>query len=174
MIRTRYKILNALAIAGLLFFLCGLQTSFWYQFTGGAPAPQLWLLIIVYLTLYRDYFTAIFSSYALSSLVVLAFTAAPLGLFWSVLFGLVSISSFLKRRLFWSSARNFVIGAVGMTTLYHILMVVFSRVLERDPSPFQVGTRLSEIALSSLCALPVFWVMQSLDRWTLREIISNE
>ena len=174
MIRFRYKLLNWMCLAGLLYFLCGIQTSFWYQFTSGAPAPQLWLIVFVYLTLYRNYTSAMIGSYLLAATVVHSFSAVPMGMLWMVLFVLVTFSSFVKGRIFWSSSRNFVIGTAAMSILYHVLFLVLSRVFETSVSPWQLGTRIAEILFTSLCALPMFWVLQSLDRWTLSEVVLHE
>jgi hypothetical protein len=113
-------------------------------------------------------------SYVFAATVMRGFSAVPAGLLWLVLFALVSTSSFFKVRLFWSSARNFVIGAVAMTIFYHILFLCFSRFFEQIPSPWQPGTRLAEIFLTGLCALPMFWILQALDRWTLNPVTAHE
>ena len=174
MIRLRDKVLNWLCLASLLYILCGLQTSFWYQLTNGAPAPQLWLLVVVYLTLYRNYLPAMLGTYVLAGTVIHSFSAVPMGLLWMVLFLLVTISGFIKGRIFWSNTRNFVIGACAMTVFYNALFLVLSRFFEAAPSPWKPITRLSEILFTTLCALPMFWILQGLDRLTLPEVTAHE
>ena len=173
MIQTRYKILNWLTITLLLAVFCGLQSSFWYQLTGGAPAPQLWLLLILYLALYRTYIQAMISVYALS-LVIKAFSAVPLSMLWSTLFLVVTASSFIKGRMFWSNTRYFVIAAASFVTSFNLIYYVLSKLIEENSVTLSFFTRLAEIALTTLCAAPVYWLLLAIDKWTLPEVVERK
>jgi len=166
----RLKALNILALAGFLLACCGLQTSFWYQLTAGAPAPQLWLLVLLHLSLYRQYLTAMIIVDVFAGTILKSFSAVPIGIFWLVLLVIVSITAYAKARLFWSSAKNFVISAFAFSVLFNLAFLSISFGVEEHPMPLQLWTRFAEVALTTLAAYPMFWALQAIDRWTLRPI----
>jgi hypothetical protein len=173
MIQTRYRILNWLVVSTVLYFACGLQTSFWHQLTDGAPAPQFWLIIILYLTLYRTYFQAMFGTYALA-FIIKSFSAVSLGFIFPLLFLLVSPTFYVKGRIFWPSTRYFVAITAGFTFFYHLLVIFLSYYLDANPAPVQFFTRAVEISLTTLWAAPVYWLMNLIDQITLPEILETE
>jgi hypothetical protein len=173
MIQTRFKILNWAVISFVLFVACGLQTSFWHQITDGAPAPQFWLIIILYLTLYRTYFQVMFGSYALA-FILKSFSAISLGFIYPLLFLLITPTHYVKGRIFWPSTRYFVVITAGFTLFYHILVILLSYYIEVNPAPIQFFTRFVEILLTTLWAAPVYWLMNRIDHVTLPEILETQ
>ena len=169
MIQTKYKLLNGFVLAIFLALVCGFQSSFWYQVTGGVPAPQLWMLVILYLALYRSFFVAMGMVYGLA-LILKAFSATPLGVLWVTLFVMVSLSSFIKSRFFWPSNRYFVIASTLFIFVFNILFLIISKLTEDSSVGFSFFTHFVEIALTTLFATPMYWLLLKLDEWTLPEM----
>ena len=172
MVQTKFKILNALVMAIILIICCGFQSSFWFQLTGGAPGPQLWLLVLLYLALYRSYFTAMGLTYAFA-LILKSFSAVPLGMLWSSLFLLISLTSFIKSRFFWSNTRYFIIASVGFTVLFNFFFFTLSCLLEENSASLSFFTRLTESMLTVLFSAPLYWFLLQIDRWTLPEVMET-
>jgi hypothetical protein len=172
MVQTKYKVLNGIVLVLLLAVACGFQSSFWFQLTGGAPAPQLWMLIIVYLALYRPYSTAMLLVYALA-FVMKAFSAVPLGILWGTLFCVVSLASYVRSRFFWSSTRYFVMTSAAFCLLFNVVFLLFSKMIEENPASISPFTRLIEILLTTLFAAPMYWLLLHVDKWTLPEVMET-
>lgn len=173
MIQTRYKIMNFLSITLIMFFFCGLQTSLWHQLTGGAPAPQFWLIILLYLVLYRSYYTALAMSYFLS-MILKSFSSISLGILWPLCFLLVTPASYIKSRFFWPSTRYFLFATTLFSISYHIIYLVLSHYLESNPTPLNFFSRIIEILLTILWAAPIYWLLNFADRMTLPEILDTQ
>lgn len=169
MIQTRYKILSWLTMGFLLAVVCGFQTSFWFQLTGGAPAPQLWLLILLYLVLYRPYPHIMLGAYGFS-FVLKSFSAIPFGIIWPLLFLLISPASYVKSRMFWPSTRYFIIASACFVSAFHILIFLLSHALDPNPTTLSFFSRLSEIILTTVFAAPLYWFLLWVDKWTRPEI----
>lgn len=173
MIQTRFRILNWVTIALLLLLLCGFQTSIWFQLTSGAPAPQLWLTVILYLVLYRSFFHALGFSYFLA-LIIKSFSAVSLGMLLPLFLILITPASYLKSRMFWPSTRFFLIATFLFTLSYQICIYLLSFYLEINPAPLAFFNRLMELILTVLCAAPTYWLLNLLDRLTLPEILDTQ
>jgi hypothetical protein len=172
MVQTKYKVLNAVVLLLLLTVACGFQTSFWFQLTDGAPAPQLWMLIVVYLALYRPYFVAMLMVYAMT-FVLKAFSAAPLGILWGSLFCAVSSASYVRSRFFWSTTRYFVMTSGAFCLVFNIVILLLSKMVEENPASISPFTRLIEILLTALFAAPMYWLLLRIDDWTLPEVMET-
>lgn len=173
MIQTRWKVLNIVTISILLILLCGFQSSFWYLVTGGAPAPQFWLLVLLYLVLYRNYFHALGFSYFLAFFIK-AFSSISLGILWPLLFLMITPASYMKSRMFWPSTRYFLIATILFSLAYHIVSLALSYYLEANPTPIAPFTRFVETVLTLLWAAPIYWLLNFVDRLTLPEILDTQ
>jgi len=171
-VQTRYKFLNSFVLTLLLMMSCGFQTSLWFQITGGAPAPQLWLLILLYISLYRPYFFAMGFIYFLT-VVIKSFSAVPLGILWCCFFVIVSLSAFVKSRLFWSSTRYFIIASFCFSLFFNICFLALSHFVEDNPAGLSLFTRMSEILLTTLFSGPMYWLLIQIDRATLPEVMES-
>ncbi len=157
-------------MALILTVCCGFQSSFWFQVTDGAPCPQLWLLVLLYISLYRPYFAAMGLIYFLA-FILKSFSTVPLGLLWSCFFILGSLSYFVKSRFFWSSTRYFIIASTVFSITFNILFYTLSHLLEENPASLSLFTRFNEIILTTLFSAPVYWLLIFVDRLTLPEVM---
>ena len=141
-----------LIVATLL--LCSFQTTFWFQVVGGVTAPMLWLLVFLYITLYRTLTEAIFINYALA-LVISPFTSMGLGTLWTIALAFTLIVSFVKVRVFWPGTRYFIAASALATIAFHVISWTLSRMnfwrtLIKKPS-------ILSPTLTSLCRSPRFY-----------------
>lgn len=143
--------------------LAGLQTTVWPLIIGGVPAPQLWLNVVLYFIVFRPMIPALFISYALVFLLI-PFTSLSPGVFFTSLLILVPLSSMLKSRTFWPGLRYFIIGSLVLTVGWHVVSFTLSQMIEKNPASLHFFTRLTEILLTPLAAVPQYLVMQWMDR----------
>ncbi len=169
MIQKKYKILNGAALTVLLIICCGFQSSLWFQLMGGIPSPQLWLLVFLYIALYRPYFEAVMFSYFLC-LFVRSFSAVTLGMLFPCFFILISLTNFVKRKLFWSNTRYFVMASVVFTICYQFIYYALSFLFDDNPVGANIFNHLVEISLTGIVATPLYQIFIFIDRWTLPEM----
>jgi len=173
MIQTKYKILNWGTITILFFLFCGVQTSLWPLLTGGAPSPQFWLILLLYLVLYRSYYQALIFSYFLA-LIIKSFSSVSIGMLWPLFFLLITPASYFKSRMFWPNTRYFMIASFLFVGAYHVFSLILSYYLENNPVPISPFSRLLEISLTLLWSAPLYWLMNFIDKLTLPEIIDTQ
>ena len=145
--------------------LAGLQTTVWPMLLGQAPAPQLWLNLILYFILFRSLPRALMASY-LFALLFVPFTSLSLGLFWAALFILVPVGSSIKAHAFWPGARYFAIGSFALVLGWHVVSFLLSLFLESNPARVHFFARTTELILTPLASFPQYYAMQWLDRLT--------
>ena len=107
-------------------FLCGLQTTFWFQIFGGLPAPLFWLNLVLYLVLFRKSFEGILTIYFVG-LILRSFTALPLGMILISLLIIFGLVSFVKKRVFWPGSKYFFMASIGAAVTFHLLSYFLSR-----------------------------------------------
>lgn len=146
-----------------ILFLAGFQTTVWPLIVGGVPAPQLWLNVILFFIVFRKMIPALFTSYAIVTLLS-PFTSLSIGVFWASLLIIVPLGSMIKARTFWPGLRYFVIGSLVLSFGWHITSFVISQVIEKNPASLHFFTRLTEILLTPLAAVPQYVAMQWIDR----------
>lgn len=137
-----------------------LQTTVWYQIFGSLSAPPLWLLLILWISLYRQSPTTILYVYALG-LIASTFTGAPLKMIWVPLLFLHIAVAQVRERVFWTGPLYFSMVAVGGVILYQFLYVGFSYLLEPSPAPWIPLERLTQILLSVPFSFLVYAAMRS-------------
>lgn len=166
MTQIRPYLLNFTLVALTTLILSGFQTVFWFQVVGNVPAPLLWLNIVIYLVLYRDFIPALIIAYALA-LFIVPFSSIKIGEIWMLLFILTCIVNFGKSRLFWPSTRYFVIASFFSTLIYHVCSFIISRIFDANPVGINFYSRFMELLMTPLWAAPVFWLMTYIDQISL-------
>jgi hypothetical protein len=170
---SKFHFLNFFVIALVTFLLAAFLTTFWFQLFGDFPAPLVWLNVILYLMLYRRPTEAVLEIYLIGFLLSAAYSAQPIGIIWLVFFVLFSIVYSVKTRFFWPGPRYFFFASMATTTLYHIVFVLTSQVLESNPSGALLGQRIVEVIFTGLVSIPTFLVMEKWDRISADEL-ANE
>ncbi|WP_413584618.1 hypothetical protein [Bdellovibrio sp. HCB274] len=162
--------LNFFILLAILLIVAGIQTTLWFQFFGNVPAPLLWLNLIVYLTLYRKPFPAIFTIYAMGA-ILLIFTGMPLKMMLFSLLILFTLVYGIKSRVFWSGAGYYTIMCGFSAVAYHLIYFLLSMVLEKNPASFEIVDRLVQIILTPSFALPMYWILAKIDKLTQDELV---
>lgn len=166
----RYNFFNLFAVFLIALFLSGIQTTFWFQIFGSMPAPQFWLIMILYLILFRKPFEGIMTIY-LVGLILNPFTSMSLGMIWMTLFILFVSMSFVKKRVFWPGSRYFLMASFGLSIAYHLVYYFLSRWLETNPAPISFFHRFFEVIFTTLVAVPMYAVLSWVDQMTNKEIL---
>lgn len=146
----------------------GLQTTLWFQFFGPIPSPLLWLVLIVYVSLYRSQPWSLWIIYALS-FVLLSYSALSLGLIWALMLILYTSVTSLKNRFYWGGVGYFTLMVFFASGLFQMSYWILSQIVEKNPSQFLVYSRLGQILVTPLFAPVLFFLLKFLDRWTLEE-----
>ncbi|WP_413574978.1 hypothetical protein ACLVWU_12050 [Bdellovibrio sp. HCB290] len=162
--------LNFLILLAVLLLVAGIQATLWFQFFGNVPAPLLWLNLMVYLTLYRKPFPAIFTIYAMGA-ILLIFTGMPLKMMLFSLLILFTLVYGIKSRVFWSGAGYYTIMCGFSAVAYHLIYFLLSMVLEKNPASFEIVDRLVQIILTPSFALPMYWILARIDKLTQDELV---
>lgn len=156
-------ILNFLVLFAGLILVAGLQTTLWFQLFGDVPAPLLWLNLVVYVTLYRKPFPAIFTVYAMG-FALMAFTSMPLKMMWINLLILFMLVYGIKTRVFWTGSGYYTIMCAFSAVAYHLIYFFTSMIIEKNPASFDLLERLVQIVLTPSFAFPMYWVLLKADR----------
>jgi hypothetical protein len=157
------SILNLLILFSLLFFLAGLQGTFWFELFNDVPPPLLWLNLIVYITLYRKPLPAILIVYAMG-FAMLSFTLMPLKMMWLSLLVLFTSISLFKQRVFWSGPIYYSIMCALSVIGYHAIFFLLSNIVEKNPVGFELVDRITQILLTPLFAMPMYWGLTRINK----------
>lgn len=141
--------------------VCGFQTTMWLQMFGSIAAPQLWLNIMVFIMLYKRNFHAIFLIYVLG-FVLTVFTLAPLKLIYLTLLILFGLVYFVKKRIFWPGSGYFTIMCSLAGIAFHIIYLLLSVFLEKNPASLEFTGRMTQIILTPLFAPATYWILSKL------------
>lgn len=157
------RILRLLLPTLVFLFACALQTTVWPDWLGTFPPPPLWLLIILFLSLYRPEMGTILFLYFLG-LLASSFTAMPLKMMlFSILILHIAVAV-ARERIFWSGVGYFVLAATSGVTVFHITYLILSRLLEPEPAAWLVWERLVQILLAIPFSGLVYTVMEFFER----------
>jgi hypothetical protein len=147
-------------------YLTSIQTSLWYHFFGSFAGPMLWLLIIVYLNIYKKPLEAILLSYFIG-VQIYYFGWIPLGFLFSLILILFSLTWLVKERIFWPGPGYFMYASAASVVAYHIIYVVCSWMFESiHVKEFNLVDRIAQCLITPLFAIPVFYILKYLERWT--------
>lgn len=146
----------------LVILACGVQTIWWPSLLGSFPAPPLWLLVIIWLSVYRPQPSTILMVYACGWMAS-AFTAMPLKMMFFSLLILHLLITSARERVFWSGASYFLLAAVCSTTAFHLIYILLSAILEPVRSAILPFERLLQILLSAPFGLMIYSLMNRLE-----------
>ncbi|MGZ3768932.1 MAG: hypothetical protein ACXVCP_05530 [Bdellovibrio sp.] len=163
-------LLNFLVLFVSLIVLAGIQTTLWFQLFGNVPSPLLWLNLVVYVTLYRKPFPAIFTIYAMGFILV-AFTAMPLKMIWINLLVLFIVVYGIKTRVFWSGAGYYTIMCAFSAVAYHFFYFLISLLVEKNPASLDILERFVQIILTPSFAFPIYWILSKVDKISQDELM---
>ncbi len=147
----------------LFFFLaCGFQTSFWPYVITFIPSPQIWLLLIFFITLkWRPIFT-IFYIYFLGFCLT-RFSQIPLKMAWSTLLVSFSLLSILKNRVQLSGVFSFVLYCLIGSFIFQVSYVLLSEVLEKIPTTVSFVERFLQVLVNFIFSYVFYFVFEWLD-----------
>ena len=149
--------------------LGAMQSSLWFHVFGFAPAPNLWLFVLVYWTLYRSPTEAVIMTY-LSTLVLASMSGIPLQMSFLVCLSIFGSIYLLRDRVLWSGVNSFML-ACGLSSLsLPIFTFLWSWVVETPPlSDFHFFDWVLRPLLTSAFALPFYYLFCWVDQWTHKE-----
>jgi hypothetical protein len=166
------KVLNFLLLLIVLVFSAGFQSTFWYQLFGTVPAPMLWLCLIVYVTLYRKLYGALFTIYVMS-LALMGFSAIPMKMLLVSLLLVYLILYTIRSRVFWEGPAYYTIMCCLASFSYHVIYFFSSWIIERNSVPVDFLDRIVQLALTPAFCVPMYWVLTKIDKMTLEEMSSE-
>lgn len=146
---------------------CGLQTVVWPAWFGTLVSPPLWLLVCLWVMLYREDNSGIIWIY-LYGLFVTSFSAMPLKMFlWTMLITYILVR-FVRRRVFWPGLGYFIVVSTATVFVYHVEYLALSRWLEKNSTAWLLGDRFMQVAMTPAFAIVVFHLMRALERIIIR------
>ncbi len=156
----------------IIFFLnmTSLQTASWFSIFNYFPSPLFWFPIIIYISLYREDFEGIFLIYVLTfSLSTL--TSSPIGVLFTLILGVWAVIKVIKERFFIPGIQYFLVTTALSCLVYQILQLLLSVFIEGGPflENLVLLERFTQILLTPLIALPIYYVLRWLDRITKKE-----
>jgi hypothetical protein len=147
-------------------FLTSIQTSLWFHFFGSIPGPMIWLLIIVYLNIYKKPIEAIILSYFIG-IQIYYFGWIPMGFLFLLILILFSLTWLVKERIFWSGHSYFVYAAITSIIAYHIIYLSCSWLFESiHVRELNLMDRLIQCVITPFFAIPVYYILKFLEKWT--------
>lgn len=127
---------------------------------------MLWLIVMVYINLYKKPFEAIILSYFLG-LQIYFFGWIPIGFLFTLILIIFSLTWMVKERIFWPGHGYFVYATLATSIAYHILYLFCSWWLESLPvRELNFLDRVFQCLITPICALPVYYLLRFIERWT--------
>lgn len=161
-----YFLLHALGLVLLTALATGFQTSLWTQLFGTLPGPNIWVLFILYLSLYRAPREAIILSYLCASQVYF-FGWVPYGLLLLNVLCLFGVIYFVKERIFWPGPKYFLLASFLTVSFYQVTYLFNSWFFEVVPvRDLMLVERLFQSIISPLFAIPVYFVLKGWEKLT--------
>lgn len=161
-----------LSTFALFFIGCLIETTLWPMMFGDLPSPQLWLIIITYIAIYREPTEGIITVYALGYLMT-AFTLMPLKIILiSVLF-VFGVIYLIRSRLFWGGNGYFtMMVAIGLMT-YHIGYFCISRFIEANAVSIEFMTRIQQILITPIFSFFIYKFLQIYEKKIIHDYVSD-
>lgn len=166
------KVINFLLLMMVLVFSAGFQSTFWYQLFGTVPAPMLWLCLMVYVTLYRKLYGALFTIYVMS-LALMGFSAIPMKMLLVSLLLVYLLLYTIRSRVFWEGPAYYTIMCCLASFSYHVIYFFSSWVIERNSAPIDFLDRFVQLLLTPAFCVPLYWILTKIDKMTLEEMSSE-
>lgn len=157
------RILRYLLPSAVFIVACAFQSTVWPAIFGTFVSPPVWLLVIIWLSLYRPQPGTILFLYALG-IVACSFTAMPMKMMFSSILVVHLALSYSRQRVFWWGSSYFVLAAVAAVTIYHVGYLLLSRLLEPTPAAWLPLERLGQILLAVPAAAVIYPIMRLMER----------
>jgi hypothetical protein len=148
----------------LFFAVCAFQTSFWSELITFVPAPQFWLIFLVYIFLKWPGFQTIFYTYFLGYILML-FTLMPLEMSWFTLLGLYAFVWLFKNRIHSSSLFLFSVLCAASSLYYSGIYILCSTILESKITSFLIFHRVLEAGMTFLASGIIYLLLDLFDRF---------
>ncbi len=144
------------------FMVCGFETSFWPHLIPWIAAPQIWLLMILFITLKWSPLFAIFYIYFLGFCLT-RFSNVPLKMVWSSLLVTFGVLWVIKNRVQMSGLFSFILFCLGGSMVFQIAYVGLSQIIERTPTPLLFTDRLLQVLMNFIFSYPLYFILQWFD-----------
>lgn len=150
----------------LLVILCLFQSTFWFQVFHPIPSPNMWLPVIVYVTIYRQVGVGLFTLTVLGFALV-TLTSKPVNLFFLSLFAVTIVTYLVRMKFFWTGPSYFLMSCLISIFTYHIFSWIFSVNLESNylSSP-RWGAWLVELLLTPVISPLIYAILKKIDAIT--------
>lgn len=163
-------IINLFCTLSVLILLSLAQTTMWFQVFHPVPAPNLWLPVIVYFSLYRPFKLGVSCIYV-SGLFLATMTSQPLYLLLLNLLCIYFGLQVLRLKFFWSGTGYFVMVCTASIFLLHfsswLLSLNFENNFLRHP---RYGAWIFQLFIMPFLAPIVFAIFRRIDSWTQFQI----
>jgi len=159
------KLMYLLGLIAIIIFLSAFQTVFWFQLLGQLAPPLLWLCVINYVILARREPQSLILVYLLS-IAVSSLSSASVGVFLTVIFLYFWIVILFKENFYIESLSYFILVNLGGSFLFHILFFCVSRLMENQPTQVLFFDRVTQILLTPLFSIPLYWVLKKWEKFT--------
>jgi len=148
--------------------MCGFQTSFWPHIVSALPSPQIWLIMIIFISLQWPPLFTIFYIYFLSFCLT-GFSSIPLKMLWSTLLVVFTLLQLIKNRIQLTGAFSFIILTLFGSTSFEIIYYYLSGVLENIPTSLMLLDRLLQVLINFVFCYPLYYILKSADTLILNE-----
>lgn len=150
----------------LMFFMaCGFQTSFWPNVISFLPSPQIWLIILLFITIKWKSTNSIFFIYFLSYCLTF-FADIPLKMLWCSLAVTYFIIITVKNRIQLSGVLSFILFNLAGSALFEVSYYLFSDILESTPTTMMFIDRFLQILINFIFSYPLYFVLDFLEKST--------
>lgn len=150
--------------------LCSFQTSFWPNVLPWIPSPQLWLLMIFFISLRWTPLFTIFYIYFLGFCLT-RFSQIPLKMVWTTLLVTFALLSVFKDRVRLSGALSFSFFTLLGSIVFEFCYVGISRVIESNPTSVLFLERSVQILINFIFSYVAYNVFDWLDQFFYNENI---
>lgn len=140
--------------------LCSMQTTLFPPLFSSIsihfPLPSLWLILIVYISLFfPSEYTLLFIYFL--SFIVSFFTYAPVKILWCSVGVLFLGISLLRSRIQTRTPSAFAFFTLISTLAFWLIYILFSSALEKNPIHSQPFSRIAEALINTLFA-PILFI----------------
>lgn len=157
----------------LVFFLsCLIQTTLWPMMFGDIPAPQLWLMIITYIGIYRQPTEGLITAYILGYLMT-AFTLMPLKIILISVLLVFGVVYLIRSRLFWGGNGYFTMMVAIALVTHHLGYIFISRFMENNPTGIDFMTRFQQILITPIFSLIIYKLLQIHEKKIIHDYVSD-
>ena len=160
---TRLRFYFKILIFTLMFFVaCGFQTSFWPHIMTLIPSPQIWLILIIFMTIKWPPLFTIFYIYFLG-FCLMSFSEIPLKMIWSTTLIVFSSLLIIKNRIQLTGASSFIILTLFGSAAFEASYYSLSALLESSPTSLMLTDRLLQILVNFVSCYPLYFLLDKID-----------